>query len=422
MNQHLNDAASTPKAPPPTVTQGEGLGFSLQALLASAMNKDASVADLPGLFANALPPMESLPALGEGLELYMDQLIALQPVDFEYTLNEVALRPDTGKLEKRFHGNTGGPLEERTSASYTPTALSQLLSFTDLDRGLARCHTANLLWYPPSIRAAMFDRTMFENRQADENAKRMNRKVTFRLVHAREGHAILRAVTSDTHTLDNGDSKAVCQRLMKRVGEAGHGARLKAHWGWDTSSFIVFFGSDESGVRAVARLSLSETKAHSWYTVGGAHIGGRTYWGWQQGTASKGRHVGEQVANKMVEQVFETKEQCEQIQAALATASKMEINAVDVEELRDMYQLAPELAPLLSLDEQGTIDVPRTVRAFIDRVIDIVNGPRASTLQGAPAEERATTFGALGQLLQDLFEQNDRLNRFGLAAVAGVRS
>lgn len=295
------------------VRTGRGLGFDLRELCRGAMLPDNSMAEISGPDSRPLPSIADLPQLDYALELLIDQLIALQPVDLHVSLKSLTTEYATGAIYRERE-----PDKQPKYASYTPTALSHLCYFWNTKlpahHQLPRSPGANLLWYAPPARHAMV--------QDIRSRLGSDRQVTLRLLTFDK--TILRAVTSDVHSLDTGDMFAVARQLRKTIpmvrGLDASDCRLWSSWTWDTARMSVFFGEDRAGVRGVANLALSETKAHSWFTSGGVHIAGTTYWGWAPATNAHGRHVGSRVAERMVDAIWDAYAMREVILAALAKA------------------------------------------------------------------------------------------------------
>ncbi len=359
-------------------------GFDLRKICEGTLGKeDGSVDDLPNPDAKPLPSLSDLPDLDWGIENLIDQLIALQASDVEVQLRDIRIDPATGMMRRD---------GKDKSVAYTPSALTQLCYFWNSkmrlpQAPLPRSPAANLLWYRPAVRAAMVD---------DIRSKLYaDRKVTVRLLCL--ATPICRAVTSDVHTGNDGDTMAFAQELRRVLGNYGSSidrqdARLWASWAWDTSRITVYFGVSQTGVRAVANISLSETKAHAWFATGGVHVAGRTYWGWAPAQHAHGRHVGTRVARRMVEATLASYAMRDQVIGALEAASEMQVTAEIFSGLARRFQI-PDVLNGVAIPEGATL------RQILDLLYDVENKG-----QQLHPDTRQQLREGLGRLLQSISE------------------
>ncbi len=358
-------------------------GFDLRALAVGMVGIDGAAKELPDVDSNPLPSVTDLPDLDTGFDMLIDQLISLQPRDYEVPLKSLHIDPATGFLMG----------EKKKPIAYTPTAITHLCGFWNsqlsLLNKLPRSPGANLLYYRPSARADMVEDI--------RGRLKADRPVTVRLI-CPNGKPILRAITSEKHTLDNGDLLGLTRKLFDTLKmSTQHGtpaglddARLHASWAWDTATLTVYFGTNQTGARGVARITLSETKCHAWNALAGVDIGGRTYWGWQPAEHAHGRHVGVKVADRMVNAVLAAHAMRDQIVAALEQASAMQMDEVNFARLTRKY----------ALPDVGFSPVGLNLRQLLDAMFDIEN----KGTQIDADTRRQLRFG-LGRILQTLGER-----------------
>lgn len=395
-------ASTPPPAPTPAIVSKSGAGYDLAKLVGTTLLGNGVAADLPGFHSTPLPDVSGLPGLVDGLELLVDQLIAIDPKDHQYNVKNLFINPVTGML---FAGDGGVWLEEemvkKPGCAYTHTAAGQLLSFIETKK--PQFSTANLCYYGPKPR-----HFMLEDLKARVVA---HRKVTARTVRTDTGARVTRAFCSDTHTLDKGDTLAVAKLLRAKYGVGSklahtfETARINAVWSWDTSTIVIYFGEAGDKSRAVATLRLSETKQHSWSTSNGLYVAGRTYWGWQPaGKAGHGRHVGEQVANKMVDAIEEARLAADQVAQALDSANKSFLGIAgrtpqeELERIRRAFEVNSSLhekavTQMAIREDEELVTVVRYLDALIDVAANVETG----------SEQRAEAQRVVGAILQSLF-------------------
>lgn len=356
--------------------------IDLRDLIVGARNEDGSMRELPHPDASPLPSIADLPDLDSGLELLIDQLIGLQPVDVVVKLKSLTTDPVSGLMFQE-----RDPSKQPKLASYTPSAITHLTYFWNSgmrhDR-LPRSPGANLLWYKPGTRRVMIDDI--------RSRVQVDRDVTVRLLTFSK--PIIRCICSDEHALETGDLRAVALRLRESARQRGvMDARMWSSWAWDTARMTVYFGEDRRGVRAVANLALSETKAHSWFASGGVHIQGITYWGWTPAENAHGRHVGSRVADRMVAAIWAASDMRERIIGALDSAKHLPLNENQQNALMRRFTVPNVLAD----DERGAT---RTLFDLIQRLFRHEN-----TDAKMAGETREALRTGLGELLKRVSEE-----------------
>lgn len=150
--------------------------------------------------------LKDLPDLHPGLFAYQARLKAENPIDANVPIQGIRMNALTG-------GIYGPGLPGEQSLGYTPTGFShtaQFLKPTTIRSGFSE----NILALPPKLAADVF------NHWADVSKRKED--VVLRTFDGGKGR-IIRAVTSDSHSLERGDDLAVVSALMSLP----YGAKLR---------------------------------------------------------------------------------------------------------------------------------------------------------------------------------------------------
>jgi hypothetical protein len=185
----------------------------------------------------------------------------LNAKDFEVPLHDLAMNPTTGGLFNVRKASANAP----SGVIPTRTALGHLMSY-----GPAPSYNVeNLEFYPPEIRADMV-RYQLDKAPAKTVTLRTAVKAAITDAHgAVTEERVVRAVTSDIHSKENGDDRALIVQLNKLPQALLDNARMRVIKEWDYTHVEMVVPNKvkevKPGVVINGRVSLrnSETKGGS---------------------------------------------------------------------------------------------------------------------------------------------------------------
>lgn len=180
----------------------------------------------------------------------------LNTKDIEVPIKALAMSPKTGGIYnhlKNAHGNMG--------ISPTKTALQHLVSLTS---DFPSSAVENLMFYPPETRALMFANLMGKTKD-----KNIYLRTAVRGIVGQTEDRVIRAATSDLHSLENGDDQAVIQQIERLPDAVLANARMRVTKEWDFTHVEIVIPNKvkevRPGVVINARINIenSETKGGS---------------------------------------------------------------------------------------------------------------------------------------------------------------
>lgn len=278
---------------------------------APVLGTAALVEELP-VTPHAFDRIENLPAARDAIEALTDQVVGMNPHDVKLRLSDIRMDP-TGRLCRVSTGSDkrlipvdpeGTQVAVGGGSNYTSAGLAQCCSFLGKENlPLPRSFPANLYYQPPAIRAFMF------NHAVKNSGRAATEPLMFRfLSHPFSNVRILRAVTSEKHTLKNGDTAAIISRLLNRSELLSGSVKASLRYTWDRVSLDFYFPRLVEGVITgpvpFVRIVISETKDSSWSVTSGVFLGNGRIALAAQTTQdlekTTGRHVGVNVANNII--------------------------------------------------------------------------------------------------------------------------
>jgi hypothetical protein len=293
---------------------------------------------------HAFDKIESLPTAREAAEALTDTVVGFAPKDQRVAIDQIRMDPN-GRLCRLNHEGTrsiplnpeGETVKVGGGTNYTATGLSQLCTFLGKDNDpLPRSFCANLFYQLPVVRAYMFNAAI---KRAGRDSKK---PVVFRFL-SYKGTQMLRAVTSEVHTLNKGDTFAVMSKLINKPEFAANGwgqnVRASLRYTWDRVSLDFYFPRPGviNGPVPFVRITLSETKDCSWSAVSGVFLGSGRIALAAQSTQdlnkTTGRHVGAKVAENIVAAYDFAKGLTDRVLKAIEASKLKTVTYADVTDL-----------------------------------------------------------------------------------------
>lgn len=377
---------------------------TLPALLSKAVSAtNAEVDELPWNTVTGESLASMLDARAE-LDRALDMMVALEPTDRRSPLSSVTLDPKNKNVQRG--ANQG-------STKVTSQALSQLVTeLRKAPHAMMPNNTINVIRYlsPPAAKVAFDD-------MRDRRARGDKHPLVFRYIVVTEKQKdgtttrtpVLRCVATETHTLDNGDLKAVLMAL-KVLSENGYGddryfldgAKMTIQWAWNRAQLSIHFPATDNGQGgSVISLTLSETKASSWYTSVGVLIGGRLV-NYSGLTHLTGRHVGTQVANKMIQSMKEARTSAAFVRESAEMADRV-----------TLYKVRNGRGEMVLTADPDSMGAPLSNDTLVVRAINAMDN---NSIPQAVVDALPQTFTALDLIVgllsqQGSVEQSERLQK-----------